>query len=414
MTEPTEGFITLHRKIREHPYWQDPERLRAWVDILFMAAWKRHRRLIGTDQVVIGRGEFVGSERFLADRWRWSRGRTRRFIEGAKEAGELEVAGETSDGTIYRVVKYEDYQNPRPSDGTTSGPPPEHEKSGLLQTWSENEPRGGTRSGTSETVGAQGSPPHNRPSDGTRDGTIDGPPADHQRYQQPAQIEVREQGKQENNQDEEASRYTREAAGPAAEPQPPADARAEMEKLTDTAAENPPDDVDPDRIRGELSMIVSGDDVTAWQDETGNRVPWEDRPRLLRLALKTWWLDREQYPKIRSALRYVVLQQYSPLQPRLEGQAAEFANGRDVEHYDSQHTNGVKRGTSSPVPAGSSKAPEPEGGDEAQKWAATHPDSFQEIQDRMFKENALDPQNSLERMQAFGLALKHIREEILT
>jgi thymidylate kinase len=118
MAAPPGGHINLHRGLREHPYWEDPERLRAWIDVLFMAAWKRHRRLVGTAQVQLERGQFIASERFLSTRWGWSRGRVRRFLEAAEKANEIEPAGDTTDGTIYVVVKYDDYQADRPTNGT--------------------------------------------------------------------------------------------------------------------------------------------------------------------------------------------------------------------------------------------------------------------------------------------------------
>ena len=134
MAEPTDGYINLHRAIREHPYWSDPDRLRAWIDILLMAAWKPHRRMIGTSQESVGRGELVASERFLADRWGWSRGKVRRWIAGAVENGELRRVREVSagryqnrptneptDGTVYLVVKYDTYQTRGPANGTSSG-----------------------------------------------------------------------------------------------------------------------------------------------------------------------------------------------------------------------------------------------------------------------------------------------------
>jgi hypothetical protein len=123
MAEQTEGYINLHRRIREHPYWGDPERLRAWLDILFMAAWKERRIIVGTSQVDLERGQFLASERYLATRWGWSRGRVRRFLEGARDVNEIRSEIETTHGTIYLVVKYDDYQNPGPTNGTSDGPP---------------------------------------------------------------------------------------------------------------------------------------------------------------------------------------------------------------------------------------------------------------------------------------------------
>lgn len=120
MAEPDGGFIALHRKVREHPYWNDPERFRAWVDLLFMASWKDQRKLVGVEQVELKRGELIASEPWLAGRWDWSRGKVRRFLKAAEKAGEIRPLERTGDGTRYLVVKYDTYQLARPSNETAS------------------------------------------------------------------------------------------------------------------------------------------------------------------------------------------------------------------------------------------------------------------------------------------------------
>ena len=186
--QAVEGFIYLHRQLRDHPYWESPERLKAWIDIIFMAAWKDHRRMIGTQWVTLKRGEFFASERFLSKRWNWSRGKVRRFLETALETNELrttkrttnDTSNGTSNGTTYVVVKYEDYQNHRPRDGTrddtrdgtrdgTSDGPPKAEKRTTKRTTND----------TTQDVVEYGTYPDHRP----RDGTSDGPPKAKKQYQ---------------------------------------------------------------------------------------------------------------------------------------------------------------------------------------------------------------------------------------
>src|SRR5690606_17805709 len=87
------------------------------------------------------------------------------------------------------------------------------------------------------------------------------------------------------------------------------------------------------KIRGErrqarfvarAKAIIGGDDYTVWRDGHGRAAPWPDRPRLLRLALAR--TEGEDDPDLRSALRYVVLQQLDPVEPptaeELRGAAA--------------------------------------------------------------------------------------------
>ncbi len=57
-------------------------------------------------------------------------------------------------------------------------------------------------------------------------------------------------------------------------------------------------------------LIAEGEDTTAWTTTTGERVPESDRLRLLRLADAR--VKDQESPNLRSALRYVILQQYDP------------------------------------------------------------------------------------------------------
>lgn len=122
--------MLLFRRYFEHPYWTEKRtysRAEAWLDCWAnMAAWMDHKKLVGSRQVDLKRGEFLASDRFLMKRWGWSRGKVRRWIEAATEANEIRPTRETSDGTTYLVVSFDLMQpggtNDGTSDGTTNGP----------------------------------------------------------------------------------------------------------------------------------------------------------------------------------------------------------------------------------------------------------------------------------------------------
>lgn len=150
------GYISIHRKLWDHPYWEDAELLRAWIDILLMAAWKDRRRLVGMHQVDLKRGEFLASERFLADRWGWSRSKVVRFLSCMTEMDEIRTTNRTTIGSTYLVVKYDTYQIPRTTnesstESATEPAPSQHRakieegnkgkkrKSALSDSWKPNE-----------------------------------------------------------------------------------------------------------------------------------------------------------------------------------------------------------------------------------------------------------------------------------
>lgn len=129
------GFVLLWRKFFDHKYWSEKRvfsRAEAWLDCWGnMAAFDAHEKISGGRRMQLERGQFVASDRFLERRWRWSRGKVRRFLAECVAAGELLRVtmmnggcseNDTAGGTIYAVVNYEDYQPRSTSNGTTERP----------------------------------------------------------------------------------------------------------------------------------------------------------------------------------------------------------------------------------------------------------------------------------------------------
>lgn len=136
------GWIKIYRCLLDDEMWQDPEpydKRSAWLDLLLRAAYEDHEERTSSGMVLIRRGELLTSEAELAARWRWSRGKVRRFLAANKAAHRTAMrrAGNgTKDGTILTVENYTKYQGTRPRDETKGGT-----KDGT---------RGGTKDGTSK------------------------------------------------------------------------------------------------------------------------------------------------------------------------------------------------------------------------------------------------------------------------
>lgn len=130
-----DGFSLIWRRFQEHPYWAEKRvfsRAEAWIDCwAFMASFRRRHVITGGISVDLERSQFLASDRFLERRWSWSRGKVRRFIAECVVRGELGrvrvvnggcSSDDTAGGTVYAVVKYEDYQNPYTADDTSERP----------------------------------------------------------------------------------------------------------------------------------------------------------------------------------------------------------------------------------------------------------------------------------------------------
>lgn len=119
-----EGFILLWRRFFGHRYWTERRRYsraEAWIDLIGMAAFRDREVLIGQQRLQLERGELIASLRYLEHRWRWAMKSVRLFMDGAVASSELVLKSTTSKGSIYRIVKYEDYQSLGHTSGARAG-----------------------------------------------------------------------------------------------------------------------------------------------------------------------------------------------------------------------------------------------------------------------------------------------------
>ena len=106
------GFIALWRKTREHWLWNDKRprtKFEAWVDLLWLASHKKHKKLVGEELVILETGQRDLSIRFLMQRWMWNSTKVQKFLR-LLEKDEM-ISTQTSTGqTIVTICNYETYQ----------------------------------------------------------------------------------------------------------------------------------------------------------------------------------------------------------------------------------------------------------------------------------------------------------------
>jgi len=125
-----DGWIKVHRRIMESDYWlSEPfTRAQAWIDLLLLANHKdgtvRKRGIL----FEVKRGQVGYSEETLADRWRWSRGKVRRFLGELKTRQQIErdpVQQNKKLSYLITIENYDLYQSDstinETVDDTTSG-----------------------------------------------------------------------------------------------------------------------------------------------------------------------------------------------------------------------------------------------------------------------------------------------------
>ena len=126
------GYVKLWRASVDNPmYFAEPfTRWQAWNDLILMANHKDSMVVLRGIPVRVGRGQIMAGEDFLAKRWKWSRGKVRRFMSYLSSKTVQQIVQQKSRViTVISIVNYELYQGNsttddttvEPSDGTTNG-----------------------------------------------------------------------------------------------------------------------------------------------------------------------------------------------------------------------------------------------------------------------------------------------------
>lgn len=105
------GFISIHRKIQDNWIWQDPERFRAWMDILLCAQFADSEVIVNGVLIKVPRGSWFVSQRTLQTRWGWSRTKVSMFLNMLVSEQMLDVK-KTTRGSVLKVLNYDIYQDP--------------------------------------------------------------------------------------------------------------------------------------------------------------------------------------------------------------------------------------------------------------------------------------------------------------
>lgn len=104
-----QGWIKLYRSIREHWIWEDPIKLKWWLDILLQANHQDKKILLGNSLFNIERGQFHTSELKLMERWKVGKKAVRSFLELLEKDGMISLE-KSKKGTTIKVLNYKGFQ----------------------------------------------------------------------------------------------------------------------------------------------------------------------------------------------------------------------------------------------------------------------------------------------------------------
>lgn len=114
------GWIKLHRKISTNDLWLSEKftRGQAWVDMLMLANHTDGFIRSNGMKINIKRGQIGWSEMRLSERWRWSRGKVRRFLSELEDE-KMIIQQKNRRSPIVSVINYSSYQSDSTTQGTT-------------------------------------------------------------------------------------------------------------------------------------------------------------------------------------------------------------------------------------------------------------------------------------------------------
>lgn len=87
-----DGWIKLHRKIKDNDIWNDKEpftKRDAWIDLLLRATHKEEKFLIGNTVIKLKAGQIFTSQVQLAKDWKWSRHKVQCFLNLLTKSGQI-------------------------------------------------------------------------------------------------------------------------------------------------------------------------------------------------------------------------------------------------------------------------------------------------------------------------------------
>ena len=104
-----DGWIKLQRSIKDHWIWDDPIKLKWWIDLLITANHCTKKVNIGNQIFECGRGQSIQSLKTWADQWKVSRDKARHFLELLEKEGMITYES-LGVSTRITICNYDEYQ----------------------------------------------------------------------------------------------------------------------------------------------------------------------------------------------------------------------------------------------------------------------------------------------------------------
>ena len=123
------GFFKVDRQIFDHWLWEDRpfSKGQAWIDLIGLANYEDGKTPYKGQIIACSRGTVYRSISFLADRWGWSRKKTKAFIELLERDG-MVTTEVTTHRTTITLINYGKFQDVGTTKDTTNGTTKEQQR----------------------------------------------------------------------------------------------------------------------------------------------------------------------------------------------------------------------------------------------------------------------------------------------
>jgi len=108
------NWFRLNRSIFDNELWliEPFDKCRAWIDMIGNANYEDGSIFIRGNEVKVKRGQLAWGERFMANRWKWSRNKVRGYMQYLSKRQQI-VPQNNNVISLYTIVNYEKYQSER-------------------------------------------------------------------------------------------------------------------------------------------------------------------------------------------------------------------------------------------------------------------------------------------------------------
>ncbi len=123
------GYFKIDRQLLDHWVWNEKpfSKGQAWIDLIGLANFKDDKTVYQGKVIECKRGTVYRSISFLANRWGWSRKKTRSYLR-ALESDEMVTIKVTTHRTTVTIENYGKFQDTGTTKGTTKVPTEEQQR----------------------------------------------------------------------------------------------------------------------------------------------------------------------------------------------------------------------------------------------------------------------------------------------